>query len=142
MPQSSQSWIQLANTSTGFLKWDPHIFHWIVTRVLHPRKGGHSRIDNVKIHLMYILPNKVPMNELNYFTYRMFPIKECNWRSFLCYVSIIANILNHFNIGVANLVTISPGSAQEKLYYLPKKKSVKNKNTNATIYLMHVLKYN
>lgn len=45
----------LAKTSKGCLNRNMYILHWIVTHVLCPRKGGHSRIDIVEVHMMYLL---------------------------------------------------------------------------------------
>lgn len=103
----------LDRLSTGLLKRDPHILQWIITHMLRPRKGGHYQIDQVEVHLMYILQNKVKINWPNYFVSRMFAFRDSNRGSFLCYTSMIANILKHFHIGVPNLVCISPGHAQE-----------------------------
>lgn len=52
----------LNKVSTGYLKRNSCILHWIVTHVLRPRKGGHSRIDTTEVHLMYILQNNFNIN--------------------------------------------------------------------------------
>lgn len=101
----------LAKVSTGYLKRNLCILHWSVTHMLGPRKGGHSRIDIVEVHIMYLLQHKVPLNWPNYFVSRMFVFKECNKGSFLCYVSMIAKILKPFCVSVPNLHNISPGQA-------------------------------
>lgn len=103
----------LAKMSNGYLKKNPRILHWIVTHVLCPRKGGHSRIDIANVHLMYLLQHKVHINWPNYFVSRMFAIKECTRGYSLCYASMIAKFLKHFCIGVSNLHNISLGQAQE-----------------------------
>lgn len=92
----------LAKVPMGYLKINMCILHWIMTHMLHPRKGGHSRINIAKVHLMYLLQHRVSINWPNYFVFRIFAIKECNRGFSLCYVSMIANILKHFRIGVAN----------------------------------------
>lgn len=102
----------MAQVSTGNLKRNLHILHWIMTHVSRLRKGGHSWIDIAKVHLMYLLQHKVPIYWPNYFVSIMF-FKECNRGSSLCYVSKIVKILKHSCIGVANLQNISPGQAQE-----------------------------
>lgn len=101
----------LDKLSTGYLKRDPCIFHWTVTQ--HPRKGGHSQIDQAEVHLMYILHDKFKINWTNYFVSRIFVVRDCNKGSSLCYISMIAKILKHFCISVQNLQYISLGQAQE-----------------------------
>lgn len=103
----------LYKLSTDSLKRDPRILHWIITRVLPPRKIGHSWIDQAEVHFMYILQNKFNINWPNYFVSRMFAVRDCNKRSSLCYISMIAKILKHFYIGVPNLRCISPDQTQK-----------------------------
>lgn len=112
-PKAPQPEDNLVKVSTGYLKRNQRILHWIVTYVLHQRKYIHSRIDIDEVHLMYILQNKIKIKWPNYFVLRMFVVKDCNRESSLCYVSMIAKILRHFRIGVVNLQSISPGQAQE-----------------------------
>lgn len=113
MSQSTKTIWQLDILSTGLLKRDPCILQWIITHVLHPRKGGHSRIDQTEVHLRYILQSKVKINWPNYFVARMFNVRDCNSGSSLCYASMITRILKHFRIGVPNLLCTSPSHAQE-----------------------------
>lgn len=69
---------KLEKLSTGNLKRNPSILHGIFTHVLRPRKGGHSRIDQSEVHLMYILENKMLICCPYYFVYRTFTVRECN----------------------------------------------------------------
>lgn len=92
------------------------IFLWLVSHVLHPKNGGFSRIDNVEIHLVYILLNKIQINWENYFVSQMFSIKDCNKLMSLCYISMISKILNYFNIGIPNILYNSPSMAPNTLW--------------------------
>lgn len=97
----------------GQLKMVPRILLWLVSHGLHPKNGRFSKIDFAEIHLVYILLNKIKINWAHYFVSHMFAIKECNKGTSLCYVSVIAKILNYFNIGMPNLTYRSPDQAQE-----------------------------
>ncbi|XP_050878980.1 uncharacterized protein LOC127082789 [Lathyrus oleraceus] len=48
--------------TTGHLKMVPRILLWVVSHILLPKNGGFSRINNVEIHLVYILLHKVKIN--------------------------------------------------------------------------------
>lgn len=54
----------------------PRILPWLVSHVLRPKNGGFSRIDFAKIHMVYILLNKIKINLAHYFVSQMFAIKE------------------------------------------------------------------
>ncbi|CAI8602283.1 unnamed protein product [Vicia faba] len=103
----------LEKLSTRNLKRNHHILHWIVTRVLRPRKGGHSRINEAREYLMYILENKFLISWPYYFVSSMFSIRECHKGSSLSYSSMISRILMHFQIDMQNLPCISLGKTQE-----------------------------
>lgn len=99
--------------TTGMLKMVPHILLSLVSHISRPKNGGYSRIDNAEIHLVYIFLNKIRIIWANYSMSQMFAIKECNKVTSFCYVSMIAKILNYFNIGIPNLQCRSPIMAQE-----------------------------
>ena len=62
--------------TTGAIKSIPRMLHWIVSHILRPRSGGHSRLDRADIHLLHILQNKVALNWPNYFVKRMFLMRN------------------------------------------------------------------
>lgn len=76
-------------------------------------KGGYFQIDIAKVHLMYILQNKIKINWPNYFVSRMFVVKDYNRGSCLCCFSMIMKILRNFRISVVNLQNISLNQDQE-----------------------------
>lgn len=89
------------------------MLHLIVTHVFHLRKGGHSRIYQTEVHLMYIIENKFLICWPYYFIYRMFMVHEFNKGSSFCYPSVISKILKHFHIGMQDILNISPRPTQE-----------------------------
>ena len=99
--------------TTGHLKMVPRILLWVVSHILRPKNGRFSRIDNVEIYLVYILLHKVKINWPHYFVSRMFSIKIFNKGTSFCYPSMVAKIINYFDIGFPNLTYKSPGSSQE-----------------------------
>lgn len=52
--------------TAGQLKIVPRILLWVVSHMLRPKNGGFSRINNVKIHLVYDLLNKININWANH----------------------------------------------------------------------------
>lgn len=99
--------------TTGHLKMVSRILLWLVSHVLRPKNGRFSRIDFAKIHMVYILLNKIKINWPHYLVSCMFSIKECSKGTSFCYVSMITKIMNYFNIGMPNLTYKSPRYAQE-----------------------------
>lgn len=86
---------------------------WLVSHVLRPKNDRFSVIDNAEIHHVYILLDKIWINQGNYFVSKMFSIKDYNKGTSFCYVSMISKILNYFNIGILNLQYRSLRLAQE-----------------------------
>lgn len=48
--------------TAGKLKAGERILQWIVSRILRPKKGGLSRVEQAEVHLIYILKNKKKIN--------------------------------------------------------------------------------
>lgn len=95
------------------LKMVARILLSVVSHILQPKNDGCLRIDNSKIHLVYILLYKVKINWPHYFVSRMFSIKNFNKGTSFCYPSMIAKILNYFDIDLPNLTYKSLGLSQE-----------------------------
>ncbi|KAI5429973.1 hypothetical protein KIW84_034526 [Lathyrus oleraceus] len=62
--------------TAGKLKTGERILQWIVSRILRPKKGGLSRVEQAEVHLMYILKNKQKINWLYYIANRMFSLRD------------------------------------------------------------------
>lgn len=98
--------------TTGHLKMVPRILLWLVSYAIRPKSCGFLRIDYSKLHLIYIMLNKVNTNFPHYIMLRMFAINKCNKVTSFSYVSMISKILKFFNIGLPNLSYKSFGFAK------------------------------
>lgn len=58
-PQSDDCFEPL---TTCHLKRVHHILHWLVSHVLHLKKGRNSRVDQVNVHIVYILFYRIHIN--------------------------------------------------------------------------------
>ncbi|CAI8614239.1 unnamed protein product [Vicia faba] len=104
-PRASNNKYPIIN---GCLKKQPRIMHWIVSHILRPKNGGFSRVDVPEVHLVYLLLNKIKINWPYYIVYNIFRIHDCNRGTAFPYASMIAKIINSFDIDLPNLAYISP----------------------------------
>lgn len=84
--------------TTGMIKSVLRILHWIVSHILCPCSGGHSRIDSVEAHLILVLESGILLNWPNYSVRRMASMKVCGKNTQLNYTSPIIKIIKHFNM--------------------------------------------
>ncbi|CAI8613305.1 unnamed protein product [Vicia faba] len=101
------------NITTDHMKHLPYILNLVVSHILRPKNNGHSRVDQMEFHTIYILLHKIKINWKNYFVTRMFAIKKVNKGSFFYYAYMIAKIPKSFNIEVPTLLFIYPGTSQQ-----------------------------
>lgn len=80
------------------IKSVPRILHWIVSHILCPCSGGHSRIDSDEAHLIHVLENGILLNWPNYFVKRMTSMKERGKNTAWNYTSPVMKIIKHFNM--------------------------------------------
>ena len=74
-----------------------------MTHILRPRQGGYSRVDNVEVHLVYVLKHKIKVNWPYYIASRIFALKESGRGTALCYPSFIQSVLCRENVFVQGI---------------------------------------
>jgi hypothetical protein len=96
--------------TAGKLGAGERILHWIVSRILRPKKGGLSRVEQPEVHLLYILKNKIKINWPYYIASRMYGLRDSGRGTALTYGSFIQEVLTSANVSHPSfaLKSISP----------------------------------
>lgn len=101
------------NVTTGLLKPDDRILHWVVTHIICPKQGGYSIMDKVEVHLVYVLKHKLKVNWPHYIVSRIFALKKSGRGTALCYPSFIQSILNQAEVSIPGIQYNSVTANQE-----------------------------
>jgi hypothetical protein len=84
--------------TAGKLNAGERILQWIVSRILRPKKGGLSRVEQAEVHLIYILKNKIKINWPYYIASRMYNLRDSGRGTALAYGSFIQEVLTAANV--------------------------------------------
>lgn len=52
------------------------ILQWIICRIIHPKKGGYSRVDQSEVQLIYAIKQRIHIDWPHYIVSRMFDLKQ------------------------------------------------------------------
>ena len=77
------------SVTTGALKLLDHILQWIVSHIILPKRGGYSRVDQPKVHLVYAIKNKMRINWPYNVASRIYNPKDSGRGTSLGYASFI-----------------------------------------------------
>jgi hypothetical protein len=96
--------------TAGKLSAGERILQWIVSRILRPKKGGLSRVEQSEVHLIYILKNKIKINWPYYIASRMYNLRNSGRGTALAYGSFIQEVLTTANVSHPSfpLTSITP----------------------------------
>jgi hypothetical protein len=99
--------------TAGKLKAGERILQWIVSRILRPKKGGLSRVEQAEVHLIYILKNKKKINWPYYIASRIFSLRDSGRGTALAYGSFIQEVLTAANVNHPSFPYTSISSDKE-----------------------------
>ena len=89
-------------TTDALLPLD-RILQWIVSRIIRPKKGGLSRVDQPEVMLIFAIKNKIRIHWPHYITSRMFALRDSGRGTALSYGSLIQGILNQAHLDFSDI---------------------------------------
>src|SRR3954470_20613527 len=101
------------SATTGLLNIVDRILQWIVARIVRPKQGGYSRVDQQEVYLVWLIKSRIPVNWPHFIVKRMFELKESGRGTAIGYASLIQWVLNKVNISSQRLPKKSISIDQE-----------------------------
>lgn len=96
--------------TAGMLLPLERILQWFVCRIIRPKKGEYSRVDQSEVQLIYAIKNRIQIDWPYYIVSRMFELKKSGRGGALGYASLIQTLFNKSGINLSGIkfVSISP----------------------------------
>lgn len=89
------------------------ILQWLICRIIRPKMGGYSRVDQLEVHLIYAIKHRIQIDWPHYIVSRMFELKKSGRGGALGYASLIQLFFNKSGINVLGIPFISISTDQE-----------------------------
>lgn len=86
---------------------------WIICRIIRPKKGGYSRVDQPEVQLIYAIKQIIRIDCPHYIVSRMFDLKQYGRGGALGYASLIQSIFNKSGITIPGLFFMAISTDQE-----------------------------
>lgn len=99
--------------TAGMLLPLERILQWFVCRIIRPKKGGYSRVDQSEVQLIYAIKNRIQIDWPYYIVSKMFELKNSGRGGALGYASLIQTLFNKSGINLSGIKFVSISSDQE-----------------------------